>query len=98
MGNSRIGWLVVTHAILAAAPLVNIWLTPDMILMPLEWTLSSFPLGSLMTLSVWVGLGRMRPLWRVAIGLASIFYLTVFPKIVDIAHSTEHLSVAEWII
>jgi hypothetical protein len=48
-------------------------------MLPLIWSLISLPFGSLMTLSVWVGLGRTRLLWRIAIGLAASFYLAVWP-------------------
>ena len=79
-GCSRIRWLIGTHVVLAAAPLLGMFFRPDsMQMLPLLWSLISLPFGGLMTLSVWVGLGRTRLLWRVVIGLAASFYLAVWP-------------------
>jgi hypothetical protein len=51
-----------------------------------------------MTLGVWVGVGQTRPLWRVAIGLAAVFYLSAFSFIAHFAEVTEPLSINEWIM
>ena len=75
----RIRWLVGTHLILAAAPMLGLFLPLSDVDAPLRWALLALPLGSLMTLSIWVGLGRTRLLWRTAIGFAGGFYLSFWP-------------------
>jgi hypothetical protein len=95
---NRIRWLVGAHLVLAAAPLLGMLVEINMQTLPLLWALSSLPLGGLMTLSVWVGVGRTRPLWRVAIGLAANFYLSTFSFIAHFAAVTETLSKTDWIM
>src|SRR4051812_7502341 len=95
---SRIRWLIGTHLILAAAPLLGMLMQFDMQTLPLLWALGSLPLGGLITLSVWIGVGRMRLLWRVAIGLAAVFYLSAFSFITHFAEVTEPLTTADWIM
>jgi hypothetical protein len=97
-GCSRIRWLIVAHLVLAAAPLLGMRLELSMRMLPLEWALASLPLGVLMTLSVWIGMGRPRLLWRLAIGLAAILYLSIFSFIVAVARITESLSKTEWLM
>ena len=94
--NSRIRWLLVAHAILAAAPLLILGLNPSTVTAPLEWALGSFPLGSLMALSIWVGIGGTRLIWRALIGLGSISYLAIFPTIVDATMAPAGVSASEW--
>jgi hypothetical protein len=97
-GCSRIRWLIVAHLVLAAAPLLGMRVGFDMQTLPLLWALSSLPLGGLMTLSVWIGIGRTRLLWRVAIGLAATLYLSIFSFIVGVGTITESLSITEWLM
>ncbi len=78
---SRIRWLVGAHLVLAAAPLLGLLMQLDMRTLPILWALIALPLGGLLTLSVWIGLGQTRLLRRVAIGLAASFYLSVWPFI-----------------
>jgi hypothetical protein len=68
---------------------------PDMWLAPLLWAFISLPFGSLMTLSVWVGLGRARLLLRIVIGLAASFYLTIWPFVNEAASLHQSLSWSE---
>src|SRR5882757_3194289 len=58
-------------------------------MLPLIWSLISLPFGALMTLSVWVGLGRTRLLWRIAIGMAGGFYLSFWPFLQDSLESRD---------
>jgi hypothetical protein len=74
------------------------FLQADMTMLPLLWGLISLPFGALMTLSVWVGLGRARLLWRVVIGLTASFYLAVWPYANDSASSPERLSMGKWFL
>jgi hypothetical protein len=78
---SRIRWLVGVHLVLAAAPLVGLLLQFSVYTLPILWALIALPLGGLLTLSVWLGFGRTRLVWRLAIGLAASFYLSVWPFI-----------------
>lgn len=91
-GCSRIRWLVGAHLVLAAAPILGMGFEPDVWLAPLVWALVSLPFGSLMTMSVWVGLGRARLLSRVVIGLAASFYLTIWPFVNEAASLHESMS------
>lgn len=84
LGHCRqLRWLVGAHVVLAAAPLLGLLLPFSMETLPILWALVSLPIGGLMTLSVWIGLGSTRLLWRVAIGLAAVFYVALFPFICD---------------
>src|SRR4029078_11428266 len=71
---------------------------PDIAMLPLLWGLISLPFGALMTLSVWVGLGRARMLWRCVSGLAASFYLAVWPFANDSLLSPERLSIGKWLL
>jgi hypothetical protein len=68
---------------------------PDGRIILLLWALISLPFGTMMTLSVWVGLGRTRFLWRVLIGLTASFYLAVWPFANNSASLPGRLS-GEW--
>jgi hypothetical protein len=101
---NRIRWLVLAHLVLASAPMLG-WLLPfSMAMLPLRWALIELPLGSLMTLSFWVGLGRMRLLWRIAIGMAGGFYLSFWPFLQESLESRDasgapiYKNVDEWIM
>ncbi len=78
---ARIRWLVAAHLVLAAAPLLGLLVPVSMGTLPLLWALIALPLGGLLTLSVWIGLGRTRLLWRAAVGMAASFYMSVWPFI-----------------
>lgn len=81
-GNcTRIRFLIGAHLVLAAAPLLGRFVQFSMQTLPVFWALMSLSLGGLMTLSVWIGLGRSRLLWRIAIGLAASFYMSLWPFI-----------------
>src|SRR4051812_29832115 len=100
----RIRWLVFAHLILAAAPMLGLFLLFSEVTLPLRWALVALPLGSVMTLSVWVGLGRTRLLWRTAIGMAGGFYLSFWPFLQESIESrgasgaSIYESVSDWIV
>lgn len=96
MPCSRIRWLIAAHVVLAAAPLLAMFIQPDGPMVPLLWALISLPFGAMMTLSVWVGLGRTRLLWRVLIGLTASFYLAVWPFANNSASLPGRPSIGEW--
>src|SRR5690349_7929153 len=100
MANSRIRWLVVAHAILIAAPLLTLTFAGSLRmwnsrLLPLEWALVSLPIGSLMTLSVWMGLGQTRLPWRLVIGLAALLYISILSIIDEVLRLQEIPSISE---
>jgi hypothetical protein len=90
--------LVGVHLVLAAAPLLGLLAPHSMVTLPLSWALFSVPVGGLLTLSVWVGMGQTRLLWRVAAGLAASFYLTIWPFVVNVVQATESIHTREWIM
>ncbi len=100
----RIRWLVGTHLVLAAAPLLGLLLQFSMQTLPVLWALIALPFGAVMTLSVWAGLGRTRLLWRVAIGLAATLYISLWPFVYEAVSARDSADVAiyrnasEWII
>jgi hypothetical protein len=96
--RKRMRWLIGTHAVLAMAPLLGTSFRTDMRMLPLIWTLISLPFGGLMSLSVWVGMGRTRLLWRIAIGLTVSFYLAIWPYFNESASSSESMRTDQWII
>ena len=74
----RIRWLVAVHLCLAASPLV--WpLIPLERFLPALWAVYSVPIGGMLMLSFWVGLGSSRLVWRIAVGLAGSGYLALWP-------------------
>lgn len=80
--QSRIRWLVAVHLVLAAAPLL-ILLVPTtnsyfMYFIPLMWVLISIPFGSMLTASIWIGLGKARWPWRLFFGLLACFYVAIW--------------------
>jgi hypothetical protein len=100
MASSRIRWLVVAHAILIAAPLLTLTFAGSLRMwnpriLPLEWALVSLPIGSLMTLSVWMGLGRTRLRWRLALGLAALLYISILSIIDEVLRLQEIPSISE---
>jgi hypothetical protein len=100
----RIRLLVVAHLILATAPMLGLMTEFSMATLPLRWALVALPFGSLMALSVWVGLGRTRLLWRIALGMAGGFYVSFWPFLQeaiedhDAAGQPIYLTWNDWII
>jgi hypothetical protein len=78
---ARIRWLVAVHVLLAAAPLVHLLVAQNMVMtmMPLIWATYSAPIGSLMALSFWVGMGGGRLAARLVIGLVASVYVATWP-------------------
>jgi len=98
MCDSRIRWLIFAHAVIGAAPLLGLGIQFSMQMLPLLWILTSLPLGSAMTLSIWLGLGRTRLLWRAGIGLAAIFYLSAFSFIADFTQGPPDQPISEQVM
>ncbi len=94
--HPRIRWLVVAHAILAALSLLVMCFQFNEGTLPLFLILSSLPLGSLMTLSVWIGMGQSRWWWRLTLGLVAIFYLSGFSLVVDLSFAPARLPIGDW--
>lgn len=62
------------------------------------WVISSLPLGVLLTLSVWLGMGKTRLLWRVAIALAAVLYVGSFTLFGIFSQATESSTLTEMIM
>jgi hypothetical protein len=74
----RIRWLVAVHLCLAASPLL--WpLIPLERFLPALWAVYAVPIGGMLMLAFWVGLGTSRLAWRSAVGLAGSAYLALWP-------------------
>lgn len=82
--RSRLAWLVGAHLALAAAPLLSLLFTPEMHLMILMWATFAVPVGSLMALSFWVGMGRRRLVQRVFVGLAGSAYVALWLFVLEV--------------
>ena len=81
--HRRFYWLVVGHVVLSAAPLLSMVVPPELMYMPIVWALFSVPIGSLMTLSVWVGLGSARISRRLLAAVAATLYVAMTFSIVQ---------------
>lgn len=81
--NIRLRWLVAIHLLLAATPLLSLIFTPSIQLLPLLWAVYAVPVGTLMTLSFWVGMGRQYFLGRLLIGLGGSAYVALWPLVVN---------------
>jgi hypothetical protein len=79
--NRRIKALIAAHAILGPIPALNGMFGPNTYLLPLLWTAASVGVGSLLTLSFWVGFGRNRIAVRAAIAVAVCAYVAIWPTV-----------------
>lgn len=90
--NQRIRRLVATLLILCAAPVLTLLIPNNVYYMPLLWATSSLPLGALMTLSFWVGLGkrpaRVKLLWGM-LGAIYVAAWTIAPSLIVYALSSD---------
>jgi hypothetical protein len=96
--NQRIWWLIGTHFVLADAPLLGIFFEPSMATMPLVWVFTSLPIGVIMTLSLWVGLGRTQLLWRLAVGLAATFCVALWAHVSTSSWMPEGVTAEPWLM
>jgi hypothetical protein len=74
----RLRWLAAAHLCLAATPMLWILVPDGDWSLPMLWAMCSVPVGGLMTLGFWVGMGRSRALLRIVAGLAGSAYLAVW--------------------
>jgi hypothetical protein len=74
-------WLVASHILLATVPTAGPFLPPDNPYLPLLWALSSIPLGQMLVLSFWVGMGAGRITCRLIIALIGCVYLEAWPAL-----------------
>ena len=86
--HRRLTLLVAVHLCLAAAPLV--WLfVPLERRFPLLWSIESIPLGGLMLLAFWIGMGNQRLVRSLLIGFAACLYFSFFPAIVAVVKAQQ---------
>jgi hypothetical protein len=71
-------WLIGTHLVLAAAPAFEFLLIRDERYLLLIWVAITLPFGSAMTVSVWMGLGRARFVWRLLTTVIALAYVTLW--------------------
>jgi len=93
--SRRLRLLVATHLVLAAAPLVGLMMPFDMATLPIQWALASLSLGSLMTFTVWIGLGKSPLQWRMLAGIAGSCYFAIWPFIASAVRITERMGVLD---
>lgn len=79
--RKRLGLLVAAHLCVAATPMLWLLVPDGDWSLPLLWATSAVPVGGLMTLAVWVGMGRSRAIWRLVIGLAGSAYLAIWQPV-----------------
>jgi hypothetical protein len=86
----RLYWLVAAHVVLAAVPLLGIMVPFSMESLPLMSALIGVPIGSLTTLSVWLGMGSAR-IWLRLLGAAvATAYVTLMLSIVNILQIVQY--------
>ena len=81
----RLRWLVAAHLCLAATPLLRLFFPYDMWYVPMLWATMAVPMGGLMTLAFWVGMGSPRVAWRFVVAFAASAYLALWPTTAIIA-------------
>lgn len=86
----RIYWLVAAHVVLAAAPLLVLIVPFSFASLPLMLALFGVPIGSLMTLSIWLGMGSARIWWRLLGAVAATAYVTLMLSIVNILQMVQY--------
>src|SRR5450432_3769055 len=74
----RLRWLVAAQLCLAATPLLWLFVPQGNWFLPTLWATSSVPVGGLMTLACWVGMGTSRVVWRPVVGVAASGYLAIW--------------------
>jgi len=79
----RITQLAVVCAILAAAPLLAILLPVNTATVPILWATYSPPIGALMTLAFWAGMGSSPIAWRLAGLVGGSAYVAVWLSLSD---------------
>src|SRR5450432_2938023 len=77
----RLRWLVAAHLCLAATPLLWLLIPDGNWSLPTLWATSSVPVGGLMSLAFWVGMGTSRAIWRFVVGLAASAYLAIWQPV-----------------
>lgn len=90
--HQRIRRLVATLLVLCAAPVLALLFPLNVYYMPLLWATSALPLGVIMTLSFWVGLGNRPPLARLLWGMLGAIYVaawSVAPNLIGYALSSD---------
>jgi hypothetical protein len=92
MPSSRIRRLIAGHLALMATPLAMLAFELSTHNLPLFWFLASLPIGSLMTIAVWLGLGRQRLLTRLMFSLLAIVYAVgcqVAQQVIELARISQ---------
>jgi hypothetical protein len=74
-------WLVGIFAMLAALPVLTSFMRFDMTTLPLIWMAFSVPLGGMLLLALWAGLGPSALSLRIAGLLVGSFYLSLWPQL-----------------
>jgi hypothetical protein len=98
LSGKRLYRFLAVHVVLAAAPLLSLALPLSLAFIPVTWALFGLPIGSLMTLSVWVGMGSARITWRLFGALVATAYVTLALAMVSVAqmiYYTGSISVLE---
>jgi hypothetical protein len=85
LSGKRLYRFLAVHVVLAAAPLLSLALPHDLAFIPIIWALFGVPIGSLMALSVWIGMGSARISWRLLGALAATAYVTLALTMVNVA-------------
>jgi hypothetical protein len=78
---TRIPWLIGTHIVLAVSPLLGIFIPLDERFLFLIWVVFALPLGGLMALALWIGMGPTRVWWRILAGVVASGYFAIWPFI-----------------
>jgi hypothetical protein len=78
----RLRTLLAIHLMLCAAPLISLFIPPALWYLPLSWATYVPGMGSLMTLSFWLGMGGGRLARRLPIAAVGVGYIAVWPALV----------------
>ena len=93
--DTRIRRLVVPLLILCEAPLLSLLFPFNVYWIPLLWATSAVPVGALLTLSFWVGMGQRSPLIRLIWGTLGATYVaacSAAPELLNCVISSDDIS------
>lgn len=88
--SDRLKVLLAVHLVLGISPAAMFLYQGGPLMLPLIWSLSSIPLGQVMLLAIWAGLGASTTARRWMGTLAGVAYLATWPSLAPVfSHYTE---------
>ena len=86
-----------TLAVLCALPLVQQIIPFNIYWLPVIWAACAFPVGALLTLSFWVGLGNSPLLSRLVLGVVGAVYTAFWVSLIQVLEAPRHESANFWL-